>query len=229
MTEAQWLVYEHPIPLLEHVEYKASKRKLRLFACACCRRIQHLMDSAVLRTTLEAAEDYADGQLDEAARKLAYDTAFQRYGQDWYDVPAAVIGSIAADYEFHLAEIARSAAEAAACTDLRWGYRGENAPQLSAERAAQSRLVRCLWGNPFRPSAVNSSWLTSTASEIAQGIYDDRAFDRLPILSDALEAAGCDNTEILGHCRSGGEHSRGCWVVDAVLCESSGRPRRRNG
>ncbi len=52
---------------------------------------------------------------------------------------------------------------------------------------------------------------------IAGTIYTDRAFDRLPILADALEDAGCDNAEILAHCRGGGEHVRGCWVVDLIL------------
>jgi len=50
-----------------------------------------------------------------------------------------------------------------------------------------------------------------------KAIYDDRAFDRLPILADALEEAGCEDQDILGHCRSGGEHVRGCWVVDGLL------------
>lgn len=64
------------------------------------------------------------------------------------------------------------------------------------------------------------SWLASnngTVVKLAQAIYDERAFDRLPILADALEDAGCTNQDILAHCRGGGEHSRGCWVVDLLL------------
>ena len=56
--------------------------------------------------------------------------------------------------------------------------------------------------------------------KLAQAIYDARAFDRMPQLADALEAAGCDNRDILDHCRSGGEHVRGCWVVDLLLGKS---------
>jgi hypothetical protein len=52
---------------------------------------------------------------------------------------------------------------------------------------------------------------------LAQGIYEDRAFDRLPVLADALEEAGCDNAEILSHCRGPGPHVRGCWAVDLSL------------
>jgi hypothetical protein len=60
-------------------------------------------------------------------------------------------------------------------------------------------------------------WKSSTAAALAAGIYADRAFDRLPILADALEEAGCDNAEVLAHCRGDGPHCRGCWVVDLVL------------
>jgi hypothetical protein len=59
-----------------------------------------------------------------------------------------------------------------------------------------------------------------TIRKLAQGIYDDRAFDRLPLLTDALEEAGCDNRDILDLCRSNGEHVRGCWVVDLLLDKS---------
>ncbi len=63
-------------------------------------------------------------------------------------------------------------------------------------------------------------WNDATIPKVAQAIYDDRAFDRLPILADALEDAGCDNADLLTHCRSGGEHVRGCWVVDLLLGKS---------
>jgi hypothetical protein len=53
--------------------------------------------------------------------------------------------------------------------------------------------------------------------KVAQAIYDERAFDRMSILADALEEAGCTDQDILAHCRSGGDHVRGCWVVDLVL------------
>ena len=63
----------------------------------------------------------------------------------------------------------------------------------------------------------DAAWRTATVTSLALAIYEERAFDRLPILADALEDAGCTNADILGHCRGGGEHVRGCWVVDLVL------------
>jgi hypothetical protein len=55
---------------------------------------------------------------------------------------------------------------------------------------------------------------------LGQAIYHDRAFDRLPILADALEEAGRRDAEILTHCRGPGPHVRGCWVVDLVTRRS---------
>jgi hypothetical protein len=72
-------------------------------------------------------------------------------------------------------------------------------------------------GNPFRPTAVDPRWRTTDVLGLARGIDEDRAFDRLPILADALTDAGCDHEEVLAHCRSPGPHVRGCWVVDLVL------------
>jgi hypothetical protein len=84
------------------------------------------------------------------------------------------------------------------------------------EAVLQVALVRDIFGNPFRPMSVDPSWLTSTVLALAEGIYQDRAFDRMPILADALQDAGCDNEEILNHCRQPAEHVRGCWVIDLL-------------
>src|SRR5262249_15718432 len=85
-------------------------------------------------------------------------------------------------------------------------------------QATQSALLRDILGPvPFRPVPFQPTWRTPTARGLAQAIYDGRAFDGLPILADALEEAGCDSGEVLAHCRSGGVHVRGCWVLDALL------------
>jgi hypothetical protein len=80
-----------------------------------------------------------------------------------------------------------------------------------------SDLFRDIFGNPYRLVSVASVWLTSDVRTLAEGIYEDRAFDRMPILADALMDAGCDNEDILDHCRSAGPHVRGCWVIDLLL------------
>jgi len=80
-----------------------------------------------------------------------------------------------------------------------------------------SGIVRDIFGNPLRPAVIESTWLTSSVTSLAHAIYDERAFEHMPILADALEDAGCTDATILEHCRSGGEHVRGCWVVDLLL------------
>ncbi|WP_246173508.1 hypothetical protein [Limnoglobus roseus] len=94
---------------------------------------------------------------------------------------------------------------------------GGISPQSEDEREEQGPLLRDIFGNPFRPVTFSPAWLTPTAVGLAQAIYEDRAFDRLPILADALQDAGCEDEAILGHCRGDGPHVRGCWVVDGVL------------
>jgi hypothetical protein len=90
-------------------------------------------------------------------------------------------------------------------------------PVMFAEYRWQAAVIRCIFGNPFRPITRVPSWLTSSVCALARGIYDDRAFDYLPILADALEDAGCTVTELLAHCRLAGPHARGCWAVDLIL------------
>ena len=89
-----------------------------------------------------------------------------------------------------------------------------------AQARVQCRLLHDIFGNPFRPPpAIDPAvlaWNGGAVRRLAQAIYDDRAFDRLPLLADALLDAGCADEELLAHCRQGGEHVRGCWAVDLV-------------
>ncbi len=78
-------------------------------------------------------------------------------------------------------------------------------------------LLQCAVGNPYRPVAFAPAWRTPTVLALAEGVYADRAFDRLPVLADALADAGCDGVPLLAHLRSPGPHARGCWPVDLVL------------
>jgi hypothetical protein len=77
-----------------------------------------------------------------------------------------------------------------------------------------------MFGNPFRPSTIVPEWQTwnnRTIPKLARTIYDERRYDIMPILGDALEDAGCGDAQILDHCRGAGPHVRGCWVVDLIL------------
>jgi hypothetical protein len=93
-----------------------------------------------------------------------------------------------------------------------------------AEKEEESVLLRDIFGNPFRPlPAIDPAWLTwsgGTVRKLAEAIYDERAFDRLPVLADALEDAGCSDAGLLGHLRGPGPHARGCWALDLLLGKS---------
>jgi hypothetical protein len=79
------------------------------------------------------------------------------------------------------------------------------------------RVFQDLFGNPFRRVAFDPRWQTADVIGLARGIYDDRAFERMPLLGDALMDAGCADECVISHCREAGAHYRGCWVVDALL------------
>ena len=95
---------------------------------------------------------------------------------------------------------------------------------VDLEKQQQCSILRDISGNPFDACPVLApawlEWNDRCVMKLAQAIYDERAFDRMPILADALEDAGCDDADILAHCRGDGPHVRGCWVVDLLLGNS---------
>jgi hypothetical protein len=112
------------------------------------------------------------------------------------------------------------------CLHDPWGYAVHGGLRFGPARKRPTLAVAILhdlFGNPFRPVALDAAclvWNDGTIPKLAQAIYEERAFNRLPILADALEEAGCTDADILGHCRQPGSHVRGCWVVDAILGKS---------
>jgi len=194
MTEAEWLAGTDPIPMLDFLGPRPGGRKLRLFGAACTRRAWGRV-AAPGRAAAEVAERFADGLATAAelrAARLA--CKYAGVGAAWY--AAASRPEVAAR---------NAALSALAGCDP------------AAERVAQAALLRDLIGNPFRPVPFDSAWRTADVLALALAAYEERAFDRLPLLADAVMDAGCDSDAILDHCRSVGPHVWGCWVVDLVL------------
>lgn len=218
MTEAEWLAATHPYEMLEFVKHTTTNRQSRLFACACCRHIWHLIDQAEFRDAVDTAELIGDERVIGKVRKSLAKRLNTIYRESWDRPEASRHAAYAALHclqkdtgwhptSHHAAVWAVSAT--AAASDREGVSQGEYAEQAA--------FLRDIFGSPFRPVAAKASWLTSTVVAITGGIYQERAFDRLPILADALMDAGCDNDDVLAHCRSDGPHVRGCWVVDLVL------------
>jgi len=203
MTEQEWLECTDWLSMWEIVRHNHSERKLRLFSCACCRRIWDLLTDERSRKVVEVAEQFAEGNATVEDLQEADDAAYWAYRDA---VNAA--GPPAAT------------ALTASRTEI-WRVLSASAYAVLAPAGKdQALILRCIFGNPFRPISINPTWLSwndGTVRRIAQSIYNERAFDRLPILADALEDVGCDNADILRHCREPGEHVRGCWVVDLLL------------
>jgi hypothetical protein len=88
-------------------------------------------------------------------------------------------------------------------------------------------MLRDIFGNPFRPVSISPSiltWNDAIVVRLAQAAYEERHLpagtldtNRLAVLADALEEAGCTSEDILGHLRGPGPHVRGCWAVDLLL------------
>ncbi len=217
MTELKWLNCTDPLDLLMFLKGKESERKLRLFACACCRRNWASLIDNRSRDAVEKAEEYADDLLDSESWYAAWNAA--REAANSPHILRQHPLNYAAQAAFDTTRQKASSAVSHAVTSF-WKMLGsiyEKTPEGLEERIEQCRLFREIVGNPFRPITLIPSCLTSTVLALATGIYIEKAFDRMPILDDALQDAGCDNEDILNHCRQPGGHVKGCWVVDLIL------------
>jgi hypothetical protein len=212
MTEAEWFECREPQKMLDWLRAAGdlSERKARLFAVACCLTCfgYRLRDTRSTQAVGVAAR-YADGLVDAEvvleAVALADAVDEARYGLafDAYDAAAAEAAARALDDPL----VAASMSTTVACDKL--------------EQQVQADLLCDLFGPlPFRDIALDPAWLArndGTIAKLAASIYEERAFERMPILGDALEEVGCRDEEILSHCRVPGPHVRGCWVVDLLL------------
>jgi hypothetical protein len=227
VTEEEWLECTDTPGMLAFLRGKASERKLRLFACACCRPIWHLLTDESSRKAVEVAERYVDNLATRNELRSTRKRAL-RAGKDDLSRHAAAAGAstcsksaFGAAHNGHLHAI-----EAEAGMLLR-----ETRPQTRDAFGAYIRaretgfrrtsiLLREVVNNPFRPARLDVAvlaWNGGTVVKVAQSIYDDRAFDRLPVLADALEEAGCTDPRILAHLRGTGLHVLGCWALDLLL------------
>jgi hypothetical protein len=239
MTEREWLTSTDLPSIRDALRGKASGRKLRLFDVACCRRVWSLLPDDA-RRAVEVAELYADGRasresLDEAFRR-AHDAAVQVQAACREVAEQVPFSSTRADEQLRTLQGYYLAGNSCrANTEWHWpnsfallglacrmeesAGAGRRPPAVA--HAPYLDFLRDIFGPlPFRPVAIDPVWLSwnsGTVPAIARSVYDERAFHDMPILADALEDAGCDNQDILAHCRSGGEHVRGCWVVDLLL------------
>jgi hypothetical protein len=221
MTEAEWLECTDPTPMLEFLRGKASARKLRLFAVAYFRWVWLEFTAKETQEAwriIEIAERYADELASDQELQMAHDVAHS-FADDFLHTDLGLYfmgtyGGAATAADVAKALTFATAADYSSRTAL------HAPPIIEADRIQRCNLLREIFGNRFSRQSIHPAWLSwneGTVGSLAQSIYDERAFDQLPILADELEKAGCANPEILGHCRGTGRHFRGCWVLDLVL------------
>jgi hypothetical protein len=217
MTKADWFASTQPQAMLTFLRDtgRATDRKLRLFAAACCRRVWHLVKHEGLLRSLEVAERFADGQASREELAAAREAAGRL---PWNAVVFAADESpaVAADLAVY----------AVSC--LTADYGGPHATADDARRAVRGDLfppLRDIIGNPFRPLPPLRDYKCGLVPRLAQAAYDDRLMPcghldptRLAVMCDALLDAGLPaDDQILLHLRGEGSHWRGCHVLDAIL------------
>jgi hypothetical protein len=215
MTEAERWTWADPSALIcdraARLLIPMSERKVRLLACALCRRMWSSL-SPRLHKMVETAERFADGEATRgellAGRSLSAPHPSSSSYAAWIATwdPRSIAGS------------PPECASAFTKAVLRFPF----------VRTAQAALLRDVIHDPFRGQPViDQAWLlwqSGTVSKLALSVYRDRTYPRgtfephgLCVLADALEDAGCTDPAILGQLRGEGLHVRGWWLLDLLL------------
>lgn len=243
MTEAEWLTGTDPFTLLRGIDTRIPLRKRQLYLCAGCRKIESLLYHPISRAALDITERILEGKgsleeyvdADPEIPAFGYElngTELAHHQGPVFPLGIRKLIEMGLLSEHGIAE-GRTTVETNTATRLHAAaelvYLAHLPYFVELDRIERyavrvpwpgAWLVRDIFGNPFRPSTIDPTWLTwnnGTVAKIAHTIYDDRRFDIMPILGDALEDAGCVDGQILGHCRGPGPHVRGCWAVDIIL------------
>lgn len=223
MTELEWLTCEVPKAILAFARGKTSDRKCLLYSVACSRRGWELIGDCERRWA-HLAERYADGELTLEDLRSAGGGHIVGEGilsnDDILTAVGGVANNVALDIAYDRAADHLNASgnviDEASERDLD-ELDTAASREFRVESIVQCQLLRDIFGNPFRLANFSSEWRTGITLSLARQMYERREFFSLPILADALQDAGCGSADLLDHCRSGGLHVRGCWVVDLVL------------
>jgi hypothetical protein len=241
MTEAEWLACDEPRRMLDHLRGQAGDRGLWLFVAAVCGRGSSFFPAEINRTVVAIAEALAEHTTLPGDVAAAHEAAL-RWKERFVAEQDFERAASMRDLQDTLLRLGVGGGGRHALSAARWAqalpglstlWRGwEDArraapwptdPECSEARPGhrrfQAALLRDLF-HPFGPVTLAPGWLTAdsgAARNLAAAIYAERAFERLPILADALEDAGCADPDLIGHLRGPGPHVLGCWALDLVL------------
>ena len=220
MTEKDWLSTHDVSELLWCPQIDSRSRSLRLLGCACCRLLGKWIEDDEMLSAVDAAERHADDRIAFSTLSRRATRVRKRWQNGklegkllWKSARGIAVLAVLRACDRHPRSSTQSLIEY--ITD------GEKRVLKESYGTRIESLLRDIFGNPFRPVSFDPVWRTSTAVAISKGMYDSRDFSAMPILADALQDAGCENEDVLNHCRAAdGVHVRGCWVVDLVLGKS---------
>ncbi|MGF1580111.1 MAG: hypothetical protein ACFCD0_12180 [Gemmataceae bacterium] len=224
MTEAEWYQCKDLHQMMRQFSFRGHDRKWRLFAVACCKHFWPTNAHEMATHGLSIAKKYADGvvslkELVQTHRQIQ--AAHRAMVSNWAYVVRVSPGSTHRPTEDDLAVV--SSLEIAITVtkeDLDTHEvvrRCNGGTSTTRGRKWQRRLLRCVFANPTRTTEFDAQSLSHDVLAIAKTIFDESRFDHLPILADALEESGCNDGELLDHCREKCNHVPGCWVLDLIL------------
>ena len=268
MSDADWQQCDNPMTMLTFLEMQkptmqvtrmrtsswggihpvqvtvnpSLQRKLRLMACACCRRIWHRLPEGAYRHAVVVAEQYADGKATEQELKSAQamlnpnklpfgETTREKIHRAITSAtrtfPEENVGRliyVALSTAWEIGELASVPLEVWHARTSQWRAYSDvrNSSVYREEQLLRANLIRDVVPSPFHKIEFDPawrSWCDETITHLARATYDEYRLDNLFILADALEEAGCVEPSIINHCRQAGPHIRGCWVLDLILSQ----------
>jgi hypothetical protein len=234
MTEAEWLACNDAIEKLifikQHrgIRRQKKQRKQRLFSAACCRRILPLIGNNRCQYCVEVTERFADDQATSEELQAAEAEANAVWLTDAAN--SALLACLQACYKSNDGMHVSTTTIEAVFEQQQKAVKKSVDPLAGRRRGAclseereQCGILRCIFGNPFRPIALDFACRTSTVVSVARAAYDERHLPsgeldlhRLAVLADAVEEAGASD-ELVAHLRRLGPHVRGCFAVDLCL------------
>jgi hypothetical protein len=218
-----WLTCSTPAKMLEAMRDRASVRKLRLFACACCREVAHLLADESSGASILVAERFADGLAAESELQFARQQAETAAALAWplwdegtpqaHEAIAAAAGDEALESALRASEYAAAAAHAETQDSSDW----------KRQQRRLADLLRDIFGDPFSEPIGEVVLLPNDLAivqSIAGSIYDQACWTEISVLADALQDAGCESPAILNHLCGPGPHVKGCWAIDTLTDRS---------
>lgn len=196
-----------------------NKRLMRLLSVACCYLIWDLIKDEKNQRAVEVAELYADGLATEEERAKAHSSssasassassaAYSAFAYSAADYTAAYTAYAYAAYAYTAYAYAYADANADANADAYYTVYAAWNKKRDEMSLKQGIILQNMKGN------WDDSWKTKDVTDLAATIYNEKRYELMPILADALIEAGCNDEQILNYCQTPNFYFRGCWVLD---------------